>query len=156
MAGFPNTPGRKGFGEILDRIPVLNPKSDIGGDTFNLSFWQLAGCGLMVPRAWVLVALDGTLVAAAESWNPDQDVSMHPVITHGATGQYTVTYPVTALDEAGIARQVQLRACFVQIQVATFVIFANGAVTSGHVGNVRIGNPVTSAAADEPFLALFW
>lgn len=104
--GFPNRPGRRTFGPILKNAsPVKNPELQPDADKFNLGFFQIAGSGLMVPRAWALV--DGTggggsarLVAHAESWNPDGDQPA-PVFAYTSTGLYTLTYQASYLDDNG-------------------------------------------------------
>ncbi len=110
MPGFPLLPSRQAFGEILEATPELNPRTDIGGARFNLAWWQLAGAGLMVARALVLVSSAGAIVSAAEAWNPNQDLTMHPVVVHPATGCYALIYPSSALDDLGVSRLVGLQA----------------------------------------------
>lgn len=155
MSGFPLHPSRDDFGEDLDPIPALNPKRDIGGQTFNLTWWQVAGAGLMVPRAWVLVSGSGVRVAAAESWNPNQDGTLHPVVARVSAGLYTVTFAASADDETGTPRLIGLQACLVAVQShALPAPVGGGDVAGGNVATIQTS--VGGAATDAPFFAAFW
>jgi hypothetical protein len=105
--GFPNRPGRSTFGApLVNAKPVRNPTLNPDADIFNLAFFQIAGMGLMVPRAWVY--FDGTptarIIARAESWNPDAKTAAPytpPVLARTSTGLYTLTYLSTYPDDSG-------------------------------------------------------
>lgn len=106
MSGFPNRTSRKAFGpQLVNPKPITNPSTQADAGAFNLAFWQMAGAGLMVSRAWALV--DGTsasavLSANGESWNSDKSIAS-PIPAYTSTGIYTLTYLPTYPDEKGNA-----------------------------------------------------
>jgi len=154
MSGFPNYPSRDAFGPTMDLTREINPRRDIGGQRFNLTWWQLAGCGLMVPRAWVLVAANGTRIASAESWNPNQESSLHPTTAKIGTGAYTITFAASAPDEEGVTRLLGLRAVGVFVQSTTLGDHGVGSVSGGNVATIATGSGTT--AGDQSFLAVLW
>lgn len=102
MTGWPNRPSRTGFGPTLvNPKPLTNPKTQADADAFNLAFWQLAGMGLVMPKAWAYCSgANGSVLQHAEVWNPNRDQPV-PVGARSATGQYTLTYLGTYPDEKG-------------------------------------------------------
>ena len=109
MSGSPNAVTRDLFGPEMDPIPEVIPTQDVGGDRHNLTWWQLAGCGLMAPKAWAYVSSAGGLVAAAEMWNTRQVSTLHPVVVHAATGCYALVYSSAAPDKDGTSTPIGLQ-----------------------------------------------
>lgn len=108
MSGFPNRPVRTLYGPtMVNTRPVRDRSREVDAATVNLERWQLAGAGLMVPRAVIL--LDGataSIVYRAEAWNPDAVVDAthpDPTVTKLTTGTYAVEYEATYPDHDGTA-----------------------------------------------------
>jgi hypothetical protein len=119
MPGFPARPTRTGFGpKPTNRKTVNNPLKEGGADLFDLVFWQLAGAGLMVPLAWVLVdGATGGIILSDESW--DAERAAVPTVTHPVAGTYAVEYASSYLDKDGVAVTTALKACSVHAQTIT-------------------------------------
>jgi hypothetical protein len=100
--GFPNRPSRSSFGPTLENAkPVRDPVRNPDADNFNLAFFQIAGCGLVVPRAWAFIdGAAGALLKNAEAWNAN-NANPAPLFAKSATGVYTLTYLSTYPDDAG-------------------------------------------------------
>lgn len=106
MSGFPLRPDRASFGEVLvNAAPVRDPSRQLDAAIFNLLTWQVAGLGLLAPRALVLFTAQASppLLARAEAWNPRGQTGgayAPPVITRNGTGDYTLawTSPVPDAD----------------------------------------------------------
>lgn len=111
MTGFPNRPGLSSFGpNVVNTRPVRDPSRELHADTFNLMRFQIAGMGLVVPRAFLHFTADNPAVqlARAETWNPSASTASpfdDPSITRQATGNYNVEYtsPVTDRDGNSVA-----------------------------------------------------
>jgi len=103
MSGFPDRPSRDGFGPTMaDDGIITDPERFVGSDQFNLLFWQLAGCGLVVPRAWALLNWSGaalSLAASAEAFDPKG--LYVPTPARSAVGTYSLTYASTYPDKDG-------------------------------------------------------
>lgn len=107
--GFPNRPSRRKFGPELSNPKVVkNPRQEADATAVGLSFFQVAGAGLMVPRAWAI--LDGSdgenvvITARAESWNPDRKVVapyLAPSVSYDGVGEYSIEYETSYPDDAG-------------------------------------------------------
>lgn len=104
MSGFPTRIIRSLFGpKLLDNYPAENPETDIPARAFNVGFWQIAGCNLVVPRATVVAKWNGAAfdyTHQAEAWNADESQA-HPVLARTSAGVYTYTFAATYKDEDG-------------------------------------------------------
>jgi len=107
--GFPNRPSRTAFGPIYENArPTRSPTKNAGATAFNLSFFQAAGSGLMVPKAWfvgeIVAGPDVALAQRAESWNPNGettgDFAPH-TLTYNSVGQYSFEYALQVPDDDG-------------------------------------------------------
>jgi hypothetical protein len=114
VAGWPNLISRLALGPALENVkPVKNNKRQLGAEVFKLAWWQLAGCGIMVPRCWA--ALRGSdagafsaasLLGSGEAWDPD---SLYlPTIARVSAGVYTLEYGSTYPDADGVAAATNL------------------------------------------------
>jgi hypothetical protein len=110
MSGFPRRPSRKTFGPTFkNERPVRNPETQASAELVNLLAFQVAGGGLMVPRAWVIFDATGgpadpPIIAGAQSWNPDGNTTPEyapPVIARTSAGLYTINYNSDYPDENG-------------------------------------------------------
>lgn len=103
--GFPNRISRAALGPALeDTWTVTNPKRAIPAASFNLAWWQLAGAGLVVPKAVIGVTITGTTPATtyqALAFDPDGGLPLI-VWTRGSAGVYSYSFPSSQYpDENG-------------------------------------------------------
>lgn len=102
MAGFPSRISRSAISpKLVNRRPVVNPTKEVGQDSYNLAFWQIAGMNGVTPIAFALIGSGGTVVAHAEAWDPDRTTA-GPVCTKTATGRYTLAYASAYPDQDGL------------------------------------------------------
>lgn len=113
MTTWPNRLLRQLFGPTLRSLfPVENPEYDVGAETFNSLFWQLAGTNLVVHRVYLEASWNGSsfdIDSQAEAWNPNGDVA-HPVLARASAGVYSYTFAATYQDMDGNAVQTVLGA----------------------------------------------
>ncbi len=132
--GWPTRISRSALGpQFQERTKVSDPSKEVGQAFFNLSCWQLAGAGLMVPKAWALFHWTGAAIvldASAEAWDPESGVV--PTVTRTSAGIYVVTYAATYPDENGVAQPPGLQWCTVSAQDATLAP-AQGVITSSRI-----------------------
>lgn len=115
LGGFPVRPTRAAFGptRVNEGVPVDLTKY-VTAENFNLDHWQVAGCGLVVPRAWCLLSSAGAILAAAEAWDPDS--ASAPTPTKGSAGIYTLTYDATYPNKDGVQQATNLLFGLVAVQ----------------------------------------
>lgn len=105
--GFPNRPNRDDFGpESIDTRPVVDARREISAGRFNLAFHQLAGSGLLVPRAAFHFTADDPAVqlGRVEAWNPSRLTTPpfdDPGITRSGVGRYVLEYTSPVTDQEG-------------------------------------------------------
>ena len=113
MAGWPIRPSRASFGPTYENErAVKDPKKDIGAPIFNLDFWQLAGMGLVVPRAAIVFTVDAVPAVSAVpyqglAWDPDSDIPVLAVARTGV-GVYDIPFVASYPDENGQAQALAL------------------------------------------------
>ena len=113
--GFPSRISRTALGAVMvDRRPIKDPTRELGARWVNLVSWQVAGAGVVVPTAKVLVDSTGALLWAAESW--DADGNYAPTCSRVSTGVYQVVYAVEYPDDEGTLITTNLRAAKVTSQ----------------------------------------
>lgn len=105
MAGFPARITRSALGPTLvNAYPVENPEQDVGAETLNPAFWQLAGLNRVSGKALLAAVWDGvsafTITAQEEAWNPN-GTQARPVLARTSAGVYTYTFASSYLDESG-------------------------------------------------------
>lgn len=105
MGGFPTRANRAAFGPTLSEYkPVTDPTREIGAQTFNLDFWQLAGVGRVVPRAVLRCTVSGGVVTTADqllAW--DANAGLSPISwTYHGVGAYEFTFASQYPDERGV------------------------------------------------------
>jgi hypothetical protein len=109
MSGFPTRPDRNAFGAtMVNSGAVRDPSRHLDASVWNLMAWQVAGLGLLAPRAMLYfnAAAFSAIVARAEAWNPKREGSgayADPEITVNGAGNYTVAWPSSIPDELGNA-----------------------------------------------------
>ena len=113
MPGFPTRIARSALGPTrVDRYAPKDATKEVTASQFNLDFWQLAGCNIVVPLAWAEIVVDAldaaTLGQHGEAWNPEGAIA-GPILTHPGVGHFTLTYLATYNDEAGSAIATNLR-----------------------------------------------
>jgi hypothetical protein len=151
--GFPVVPSLLEFGPrtLKNEGAPLNPEKEVSAEQFNLWKWQLAGCGIAVAKAWVVVSSAGARVAAGAVWNPKGLDALHPATAQTATGIYTVTWNAEYPDEQEVDRAITLYGgmSFPQSTTANLVGVAS---ISGTVCTVKITAGATAVATDAQFL----
>jgi len=139
MAGFPTRPSRRSFGPLTlqDRTPVRQADQEVGAQAMSLTWWQLAGLGLVTYTAWVLFHWDGANVqidASGEAWDPESQFV--PSVQRTSAGIYVVTYAATYPDENGQSIATNLRYCEVVSQ---------GTTIAPGVGDIASNRIITTA-----------
>jgi hypothetical protein len=158
MSGFPTRPSRTAFGptKLNTTAGLLHPAYHTGSTETNLSYWQLAGCGVVTHRAWALLAWNGavlSLSASAEAW--DANGSAVPTVARTGAGVYTVTYAATYNDETGTAASTALLAAAAHPQ-GSASRHATCAISSGRIITVYAFDAAGSAADVDSVLVLAW
>ncbi len=145
MAGFPSRISRRSLGPTLkNRYPVRDNEREIGMDTFNAAWWQIAGMNVASDIAWALLDASGVWVAGAEAWDPDGTTA--PTPAHPSTGTYTLTYAATYPDETGTEIPLTLYAAVPAPQ--TSADRKATATVAGNVVTIYVRNGVTDALVD--------
>jgi hypothetical protein len=111
MGGFPNRPALSTFGpDAVNTRAIRDPERELSAEQWNLLKFQVAGLGIVLPRAHLrfTAVASPQLLARAEAWNPRGLTSApfaNPTLTRVAQGNYDVTYtsPVTDMDGASVA-----------------------------------------------------
>lgn len=119
MTGFPTRPTRQDFGpQLKNARPIENPELQVGEETLNPALWQLAGAGLMVPRAVLIAEWTGSamqILYQQEAWNPRND-QPKPGLSRSSAGVYIYSFAATYLDEKGEERPTNILAADVKVQ----------------------------------------
>ncbi len=164
--GFPKRLIRSSFGpKLRNNYPVENPETDVGDTTLNGAFWNLAGIGLVVPRAVLIASWNGSAFDyqhQAEAWNAENDQA-HPVLTRTATGNYKYTSAATYLDEDGVAVADDLKGS--RLSARRVITTMSTQRVDGYtwidpaaplVVELRLWDVNGAALADHPFLLEVW
>lgn len=110
MSGFPARPDRNAFGPtMVNQGAVRDPERHLDASAWNLMAWQVAGIGLLAPRAMIYftLAVSPILKGRAEAWNPLRLTTgsyADPVFTVNGTGDISVAWPSSVPDENGAAQ----------------------------------------------------
>lgn len=110
--GFPARPVLADFGQASRNYSdVVDPERDLDIAHWVLMKFQVAGMGLLVPRAIAKLTVSGAsaLLARAEAWNPSQltsGVYANPIVANVATGRATIEYPTEVPDEQGVNQSI--------------------------------------------------
>lgn len=126
MPGFPARPSRLALSPLTlrNRFSVQESDMELGAVVFMLAFWQIAGCGLVVPkvRAQLIIdnAGDETLGFSAEAWDPEG--AAIPAISKQATGHYRLVYAATYNDEAGNPVAPELEDAVAHVQLTSTAV----------------------------------
>ncbi len=145
MSGSPLRPDRDSFGpEYRDSTAVRDPTRQAAAASYNLLCWQVAGMGLLAPRAMIVFRgqVGPLLLARAESWNTKRLSSgayANPTILRASTGNYTVEYPSPVPDEQGVDQTIAFSYVlgFCVNTDPTALKHVQGAVVSGNAKQVR-------------------
>lgn len=117
---FPKRLLRSSLGpSFVNNYPVENPASDIGDTQFNAAFAIVAAAGLLLPRATLVAAWNGSALVATEqeeAWNDDHDQA-HPTPARTGVGTYTYTFASSYNDETGAAVPTVLTAARVAVGI---------------------------------------
>lgn len=151
--GFPRRLVRSALGpKFQNTRAVENPNSEFGDAQLNALLWNSAGMGLVIYRADLVAAWNGSAFVIdhqAEAWNPENDQA-HPLLTRVGTGVYRYTFAATYLDEDGIAQPVGLKKCGVRAMADTTHAFAFFTTSANLVVEVHLQNAI-GAEVDAKF-----
>lgn len=112
MAGSPTIPTRDAFGptRVDDGISPNDPNY-LSARHINLMLWQLAGAGIVIPRAYVRCTFSSgvlTIAESGETWKPNGG-GTPPGINKVATGHWELEYAASYPNEAGDSVPTELR-----------------------------------------------
>lgn len=108
MSGSPLRPDRDSFGPTFrNSTAVRDPTRQASADSYNLLCWQVAGMGLLAPRAMVIfrAQVGPVLLGRVETWNPKRlstGAYADPSLVRASAGNYTVEYPSPIPDELAV------------------------------------------------------
>lgn len=165
MSGWPLRPDRDSFGPTFrDSAPVRDPQRQLAAASYNLSCWQLAGMGLLVPRAKLefTMAVSPVILQRAEAWNPARSTVgayADPAITRTGAGNYLIEYPSPVPDENGEDQEISFTdaLAFVTNADPTTLKHAQAAIISATPKQVRVcAFSSAGAAQDNTVCVLIW
>lgn len=158
MSGFPSRPGRNAFGpEFENATPIRNPKQNVGAEFMNLASWQLAGAGLVIPRALVKCRVSGAAITVSWqnlSWDPKGELALITAVYLGA-GDYRLEFAANYADETGVPVPFDLVGGK-PIPDTDSNLNGVGKRLNATQIRMRIFTANTGAAVDSDFLALVW
>lgn len=154
MSGFPNIPRRVDFGpEMRDARPPIIPETDLSANQMNLTFWQVAGAGRVLPQAVLVFDPDSPEITfQALAFDPRQLLGPVDFVVNG-TGDYTFTFATTYRDEQGTPVSFTPAGAMAHVQEAAN-LFGHASV-SGQDVNVRVLDSA-DAADDGIVIVLVW
>ncbi len=158
MAGFPTRPIRDSFGPTLENeAPVTNPKREIGQNTFNLAWWQVAGMSQVCPRAVIKAEVSGGVVTTQYqglSFDPHSSVP-DIAFVYISAGRYSFAFDSQYPDEQGTMINLSLigGAVFPQGTTARMGMVA---LSSGHEGEVCVFDSAGAAADADGFILVLY
>lgn len=163
MSGFPNRPIRATLGPALeDEFPVTNPKKEQGADVFTLGWWQVAGAGLVVPRAVLFVdvvaATSATTTSQMLAWDVDQSLALLGW-TYVGLGNFDITFASQYVDQTDTLRTLTLLGGFASVTdtVDELDHRARVIVTAPNTATVRVFDAATlGTGIDRDFMVAFW
>ena len=157
MGGFPARPNRDAFGPTLeDEAPVENPKREIGADTFNLSWWQVAGLGKVVPKAWLKCTVAGAAITTNSqglAFDPEGALGVLTWVYVGV-GSYTIEFASQYADEDGTLINLSLVAGSAH-PMGTASEFGVVDLTSGYQAAVRFFDDTGAPVDPGEFVVYF-
>lgn len=114
MSGFPTRPNRPAFGPTYqDARRVDDPSKQMSAQVFNLGYWQLAGCGIVVPMGKALASgsLGVSVVTVVQRFAFDPLGQLSPIVwTRTGVGVFTCQLAATYANELGAPITTALRA----------------------------------------------
>jgi hypothetical protein len=159
MSGFPTRPNRSTFGPTYeDDKPVVNPKKEFSAALMNLTTWQTAGLGQVVPRAVITGTVSGgavTTVYQGLAFDPNATISLIS-FTYVAAGRYSFTFTSTYNDELGIAKSLSLVAGTASAFNTTSLFTGLVNLATAYSGEVRIFNSAGALADPPAFIVQLW
>lgn len=157
MPGFPSRPDLAAFGpDAVNTRAVRDPSRELDAASWNLLRFQVAGLGLIAPRAYLefLATAAVTISARAEAWNPRGLISAPftaPVITRVGTGNYNVVYASPVVDEAGASVALSFTRGFGFILTPSAIVLKHVLVTplAGSANGVKVAIFNSAAALED-------
>ena len=156
MSGYPNRPPRIAFGpQMLNKRDPTNAETDLNADQMNLSFWQMAGAGRVLPMAMLL--FNGTvpeIIFQSLAFDPKQELGALAFVKD-ATGDYTFTFATTYKDESGADVSFTPQFSMAMVQGGAVGTKANPQTVNGQNVQVLVRDNV-EALIDGTFMLAVW
>jgi hypothetical protein len=157
MGGFPTRPNRSAYGpDYEDERPVENVKREIGAGIFNLSFWQIAGIGRVVPKAVLICSVDDGVITTLNqllAFDPNGELSLL-AWTYNSAGSYSLAFADKYPDELENDINTGLIGGLAQSMDGT-PLLASVDMDSDHDANVHFAS-VAAPADPTLFIVVFW
>lgn len=158
MSGFPVRPNRTAFGgDYVDERPVEDTEKEISASIFNLSFWQLAGLGRVIPKAVLVCSVAGGVVTTDYQllvFDPNGSLSTL-TWTYNGVGDYSLAFASQYPDENGTNQNLSLVGALAGVMDSTPVI-SSVDLTSGYEADVYFLDDAGAAADPAGFVVVFW
>ena len=134
--------------------PVTNPQKELDADQMNLTFWQVAGAGRVLPQATIVyVGATPLLTYQALAFDP-RELLGNIANAKTGVGVYTFTFASTYKDEAGNDVAFTPRAAQAMVQGAAAQVQAVPNL-NGQVVQVIVMDGA-GAPADATILLMVW
>ena len=118
MSGYPATPARIAFGPHMEngRTPE-NAKTDLTATQMNLTFWQTAGAGRVLPQAiFVFDFNTASMLFQAYAFDPRQKLNAPVEIVINGVGDYTFTFASAYKNQNGVDAPFTPKAAMAMVQ----------------------------------------
>jgi len=159
MSGFPNRPSRANFGPTFqDERPVTNPEKEVSAGQVNLLFWQVAGMGLVAPKAVITCTVSGgvvTNVTQALAFDPKGEVSKIS-FAYAEAGRYTFAFSQQYADQLEVDRDLALVGGIVMPMNQSAAGVGVVQLDNGYSGTVRLFNMSGTLTDPSAFVLVLW
>jgi hypothetical protein len=100
MPGSPNRPSRDAYGPTyINERAVRNVNKELPAEIGNLMMWQLAGAGLVLPKAKLLIdGATATVIFQGLTFDPNGELPAL-VVTRNGAGDYEVDFSDANFDD---------------------------------------------------------
>jgi hypothetical protein len=162
MGSFPIRHTRAAIGpKLQNRFRIIDPRKEIGDESFNMAFWTVGAAGLMLPMARFICtqagSADPVVTSHAEAYNPNGDGDA-PVMDRTSAGVYpfdfvTSQYP----DETETSRPLVLEGGIAVPLVAAFRHAQVEIDVDAISGTIRFWSDGGATPADcAKFMVILW
>lgn len=156
--GFPDRSARVDFGPEMKNVrPPVIADTDLSAEQMNLTFWQTAGAGRVVPMAiFTYDGVNDVILTQAAAFDPRQELSAPITAAKTGTGLYEFTFAGTYQNERGADRPFVPRAALAFVQGGAATDFAHVfALDGSQVVSISVLQP-GPVAVDATVFVLVW